>query len=98
MTELLERAGTKIEELKDIHLPMHKIRFPFSSKRKRMSTIIEKVTDSQHASYGKRLHVKGASEIVKGCCSHYLDKNGETREIDDTVNSAIDDIINKYAE
>jgi hypothetical protein len=57
-----------------------------------MSTILEDVKTGD--SYGKRLHVKGASEIVKNCCSHYVDKNGQIREIDDTINSTIDDIIN----
>ena len=96
MTELLERVSCDSQGLVDKHLPLHKIRFPFSSKRKRMSTVIENVQTNN--SYGKRLHVKGASEIVKGCCSHFLDKNGQVKEIDDTVNSAIDDIINVYAE
>jgi hypothetical protein len=39
-----------------------------------MSTLIENVETGNE--YGKRLHVKGASEIVKGCCSHYLDADG----------------------
>ena len=37
-----------------------------------MSTILEKV-DGAVSGYNKRMHVKGASEIVKNCCSHYLD-------------------------
>lgn len=95
MTELLERVSCDSASLVDKHLPEHKIRFPFSSKRKRMSTVIENVQTKN--SYGKRIHIKGASEIVKGCCSHFLDKNGNVQEINDSVNSAIDDIINHYA-
>jgi magnesium-transporting ATPase (P-type) len=71
MTELLERVKCDTKNLCDKHLSEHKIRFPFSSKRKRMSTIVENLETGN--SYGKRLHVKGASEIVKNCCSHYLD-------------------------
>jgi len=43
-----------------------------------MSTIIENVEDAMPG-YNKRLHVKGASEIVKNCCSHYIDKEGKIR-------------------
>jgi len=39
-----------------------------------MSTVIENVETSN--SYGKRLHIKGASETIKNCCSHYLDAKG----------------------
>jgi len=39
-----------------------------------MSTILENVQTKN--SYGKRLQIKGASEIVKNCCSHYLDAEG----------------------
>lgn len=85
MTELMDLANCQMNALKELHLPEHKIRFPFSSKRKRMSTIIENVETSND--YGKRLHVKGASEIVKGCCSHYLDENGDKKLMTDDVDS-----------
>jgi len=83
MTELLDRLDVDIENLKNKHIPLkHKIRFPFSSKRKRMSTIVEDL-DTKDNSYRKRLHVKGASEIVKDCCSHFIDEHGEVKEMDD---------------
>jgi magnesium-transporting ATPase (P-type) len=42
------------------------IRFPFTSGRKRMSTIIENADNG--TSYNKRLVIKGASEMVlEGC-------------------------------
>lgn len=84
MTELIERANVDILSLMEKHLSEHKIRFPFSSKRKRMSTIVENVETSN--SYNKRLHVKGASEIVKNCCSHYLDADGNVKEMTDEMN------------
>jgi hypothetical protein len=39
-----------------------------------MSTIISNATGN--GGYDKRLLVKGASEMVKNCCSHYLDEDG----------------------
>ena len=48
-------------------------RFEFSSKRKRMSTII---SNAGVGGYDKRLLCKGASEYVLENCSHYLDTNG----------------------
>jgi magnesium-transporting ATPase (P-type) len=41
MSELIERCGTDAEALQAKHLTEHLIRFPFSSKRKRMSTVLE---------------------------------------------------------
>jgi hypothetical protein len=40
-----------------------------------MSTIAGGVTNQKHG-YDKRLHIKGAAEIVLACCSFYLDENG----------------------
>ena len=53
------------------------LRFQFDSARKRMSTVLELEDgeETEHG-YGKRIHVKGASEIVLGTCTHYLDSNG----------------------
>jgi len=95
MTELVERAQCDMQSLCDKHLSEHKIRFPFSSKRKRMSTIVENLETSN--SYGKRLHVKGASEIVKNCCSHYLDVDGNVKEMTDEMNQNLDNVIHSYA-
>jgi magnesium-transporting ATPase (P-type) len=95
MTELLERVKCDEASLKEKHLPDNKQRFPFSSKRKRMSTIVENLQTSN--SYGKRLHVKGASEIVKNCCSHYLDVEGNVKEMTDEVNGNLDNVIHGYA-
>lgn len=95
MTELLERVQCDSKLLCEKHLSEHKIRFPFSSKRKRMSTIVENLETGN--SYGKRLHVKGASEIVKNCCSHYLDEAGNVKEMTDEIKSHLDNIITGYA-
>jgi len=48
--------------------------FPFSSDRKRMSTLV------QHKA-GSRLFVKGASEIILGMCDSYLDPTGKEKPL-----------------
>ena len=35
--------------------------------------------------------------MVKSCCSHYLDENGERQELNDAKNNEIDDYIDRYA-
>lgn len=60
------------------------MRFLFDSARKRMSTVLElKEGDKMETGYPKRLHVKGASEIVLETCTNYLDSNGEKKPLDD---------------
>ena len=61
-----------------------------------MSTIIENATGE--GGYDKRLLIKGASEIVKGCCTHYLDAQGNRCELNDAKNTELDGIITMYAE
>jgi len=60
------------------------LRFPFDSARKRMSTVLE-LEDNEPTEFGypKRIHIKGASEIVLAVCTHYLDENGAKKLIDD---------------
>jgi magnesium-transporting ATPase (P-type) len=57
------------------HLPQGFTRFAFTSRRKRMSTIVEKCGDTGHES-GKRIHMKGATEIIAQACTHYLNEEG----------------------
>ena len=95
---LLTRSGVNIEETRkkyECWEPGTFTAIPFSSSRKRMSTIISNATGS--GGYDKRLLCKGASEMVKSCCSHYLDENGERQELNDAKNNEIDDYIDRYA-
>lgn len=46
---------------------------------------------------GKRIHIKGASEIVLESCTYYLDANGQKQPIDDQMKNLIMDIIKSYA-
>lgn len=96
MVDLLGRIGTDIDGLRKKHkVDTNVIRFPFSSKRKRMSTIIENATGSD--GYDRRLLIKGASEIVQKSCSHYMDAEGNILEITDDINQMLDNTINSYA-
>ncbi len=71
MLIMMKKFGVDIEKKRSDHLSDDFTRFHFTSKRKRMSTIMENVTDSE-TGYDKRIHLKGASEIVLKSCTHYL--------------------------
>jgi len=62
------------------------LRFQFDSSRKRMSTVLELEDDepTEH-NYPKRIHVKGASEIVLGTCTHYINDEGIKTILDDQM-------------
>ena len=61
-----------------------------------MSTIISNATGN--GGYDRRLLIKGGSDVVKKCCTHYLDESGNPQEINDQKSIEIDNIITKYAE
>ena len=62
-----------------------------------MGTILTEIEDNEFR-YDKRLHVKGAAEIVLSTCSHYLDKDGVRRELsNDFKNKIISDVIEEFA-
>ena len=61
--------------------------FPFSSKRKRSSVVITKENQQ------KRVHMKGAAEIVLKSCKTYLNSDGETRIIDQDALAQFNSII-----
>jgi magnesium-transporting ATPase (P-type) len=61
-------------------------RFLFDSARKRMSTILDlREIDKNEHSYPKRLHIKGASEIILDTCQFYLDQSGNKKPLDDQM-------------
>ncbi|KAJ5078877.1 cation transporting atpase [Anaeramoeba ignava] len=64
--------------------------FTFSSARKRMSTIVKK-----NGNY--RMHMKGASEIVFGKCSHFMDKEGGAQKLNESKENEIKGLIQKMA-
>ncbi|KAF9174237.1 hypothetical protein BGX21_000747 [Mortierella sp. AD011] len=68
--------------------------YPFSSARKSMSTVVE----SPRGKEPYRIYVKGASEIVLGSCSCYIDSHGDTKPLDDETRAEIGMTINEYAD
>eukprot|EP01017_Pseudomicrothorax_dubius_P024496 TRINITY_DN2602_c0_g4_i1.p1 TRINITY_DN2602_c0_g4~~TRINITY_DN2602_c0_g4_i1.p1 ORF type:complete len:1110 (-),score=290.43 TRINITY_DN2602_c0_g4_i1:194-3523(-) len=69
LLEFLARAGINYQTYRDKHLIGEYIKFPFTSMRKRMGTILENVENGFPSK--KRLHEKGASELVLECCTHF---------------------------
>lgn len=93
MLKFITRCGFDFKAQRAKLIPTDLVRFQFDSARKRMSTVINP-EDSQ----SKRVHIKGASEIVLETCTHYLDSSGERRPIDDQMKNLISDIIKTYAQ
>jgi len=84
--------------------------YPFSSERKSMTTLIEISLNAEGIEYAEpiyRVHIKGASEIVLGYCSHAMilphpkDRQGEAinQEIDEKLMTDFNEnVIKKFAE
>ena len=70
---MIIKLGIKFEDIRTKHLKKDFTRFHFTSKRKRMSTIIENCGETQH-DYDRRVHMKGASEYVLESCNYYLNQ------------------------
>lgn len=96
MLNMMHKFKVDTEAKRREHLPDEYIRFHFTSKRKRMSTILEHVGTTEHG-YDKRVHIKGAAEIVLASCSHYLNQDGEKIELQDEMKSNLLQIITDYA-
>lgn len=98
MVDLLERCAVNMNDLKTKHKTTgddEMIRFPFSSSRKRMSTVIQNATGN--GGYDKRLLIKGASELILEACTHYMNAEGEVCPIQDDTRKQVQDIIQQYA-
>ena len=81
-------------------MPRDLTRFVFDPVRKRMSTVIDLEDDEvdyTEFGYEKRLHVKGASEIVLDTCHAYLDEDGVKRPLDNYVRQELNELISSYA-
>ena len=63
MLKNLAKFGVDIIQKRKDHLPHDFVRFHFTSKRKRMSTILHNIGQSE-TNYDRRIHMKGAAEIV----------------------------------
>lgn len=85
------------EKVREKHLPKDFVRFHFTSKRKKMGTILSKIKDNEYG-YDKRVHMKGASEIVLSNCSKWMNAEGEIVTMDDGMKQHLLKIIESYAE
>src|SRR5688572_24085475 len=66
------RLGVNYDEVRK-NIKIVKL-YPFSSKKKRMSTVIP-------SDDGYRLYCKGASEVILDKCNQVLDENGNPIEL-----------------
>jgi len=90
--------NTDYNFMRQKYLPKDKLQFMFDSSRKRMSTVCElEDHETTEHNYPKRLHIKGASEIILGTCSHYLDSEGNKQVLDDQMSQQLENIIKTYA-
>lgn len=76
MLEMMVKFGVDFEQVRANHLPEDFVRFQFTSKRKRMSTILANVGQTENG-HDRRAHMKGASEYVLGSCTYYLNQDGQ---------------------
>ena len=75
MLLFMKGVGEDIEAKRKQHLGQDFVRFHFTSSRKKMSTILTSITDNSNG-YDKRIHMKGASEIVLGNCTKWMNAEG----------------------
>jgi Ca2+ transporting ATPase len=87
MLKFISKCNVDYENMRQLYLPPHDMtRFMFDSARKRMSTILSlKPADETEHGYPKRLHVKGASEIILETCAFYLNDAGEKVPLEDIM-------------
>ena len=84
MLKFISRCGIDYHYIRQKYLPKELLRFMFDSARKRMSTVLElEDEDITEHDYQKRLHIKGASEIILETCTHYLDEYGDRQVLDE---------------
>jgi P-type Ca2+ transporter type 2B len=95
--KMLDKFECKYEDLRAKHLKDPFIRFQFTSRRKKMGSVLTEIHDNEF-SYDKRLHVKGAAEIVLNSCTYYIDENGNKKELtDEKKHDIIDNVIEHFA-
>lgn len=71
MLNFITKLGVDLNKTREKYLPDNFIRFHFTSKRKRMSTI--SINNGQtEFGHDRRVHMKGAAEQVLQSCNYYL--------------------------
>ena len=81
LLQLVESLGVSYAEVREACAPRVVRQFPFSSDRKRMSTLVESQGggDSDEASPAARLHLKGAAELVLDLCVTRVQPDGSVQ-------------------
>jgi Ca2+ transporting ATPase len=97
MIKFIKRCGVDYEKMRVTHLGKDPMRFQFDSARKRMSTILDIDDEKTEHGYPKRLHIKGASEIILTTCTHYLGEDGEKKPLNDDMVQSLNQQIKDYA-
>jgi Ca2+ transporting ATPase len=96
MLIFMNKIGENVNDHRAKHMPENYVRFQFTSKRKRMSTIIHNCGKTEHG-YDRRVHMKGAAEIVLDECSFYLNDQGQKTPLTDSVKQNFLKTITVYA-
>ncbi|MDH5626303.1 MAG: cation-translocating P-type ATPase, partial [Nitrospira sp.] len=74
------KAGLRIEQLETTHRFLGEV--PFDPERK-MMTIVRRTSD------GPVAYVKGAPDVLLGCCTHRLAADGSIEPLSDTARAAV---------
>jgi Ca2+-transporting ATPase len=98
MLGFIESHGANYESIRQ-RAQIHKV-YSFTSERKRMSTIVNyskhpAVLGSDYTAY--RIYTKGASEIVLGLCTNYVNDDGTIVPLDASVMEELNAHINDMA-
>lgn len=92
----LEKFNIDVMKERENLLGQEYERFPFNSKRKKMSTIFFKANcPSKH-----RLHTKGTVKIILNSCRYYVGPNNKIISMDDSIRDkfiSVSDSMNKKA-
>lgn len=90
--------GTNYEEIR--HNSNVARVYPFSSKRKTMTTIIKVLENSASSKHQSdyRVYSKGASEIILKSCSSYIDAQGGVHKLKGEARQRIEKLITEYAD
>lgn len=96
LLEFLKNRSEDYEALRTQYVTPTSTKFPFSSQRKRMSIILDNVENG--LPNRKRMHIKGASEIVLESCTHFLSfEEDRIVPITTTMREKIEDEITAMA-
>ncbi|KAI6238552.1 ATPase and Haloacid dehalogenase hydrolase domain containing protein [Aphelenchoides fujianensis] len=72
--------------------------YTFNSSRKMMMTVIERRDAKSDQPSGYRVFCKGASEIILGRCTHFIDKDGKPAPFNEEWLKQMKAVIEKMAE